>query len=75
MGETATPQCRPVPDRRPWRVGQRPGETANRLSAPTDAGVIAELRQDLHATFQRLGAPPLEEGRTNVRQELTVYTR
>jgi arylsulfatase A-like enzyme len=52
-----------------------PGETASRLEDPAYAGVIAELRRDLHATFERLGAPRLEEWRSNVRQELTVYTR
>jgi arylsulfatase A-like enzyme len=50
-----------------------PGETKNRLDDPGYARQLAELRADLKSTFERVGAPPIEDWRGTTRQKLTVY--
>jgi arylsulfatase A-like enzyme len=51
-----------------------PGEKKNRIDDPAYAKQRETLRSDLARFFQRAGAPPLEQWRDNVRQNLTQYS-
>ncbi len=52
-----------------------PGETKSRLDDPSYQQTLGELRKDLRGFFQRAGAPEIEQWRSTVKQELTVYSR
>lgn len=52
-----------------------PGEGKNVIGDPAYAKPLAALRAELRGTFERAGAPPIEDWRSTTRQKLTVYRR
>ena len=51
-----------------------PGEEINRIGKPEYRGRRRELRKRLHAFFDELGAPPIDEWRSTTRQILPTDT-
>jgi hypothetical protein len=52
-----------------------PGETRNLIEDASYGSRLAGLRKDLSGFFRKYGAPGIEEWRSTVKQELTVYSR
>jgi arylsulfatase A-like enzyme len=50
-----------------------PGETVNRISEPSYAREIAQLRAELESWFKAAGAPPIDDWRGTTKQSLTEY--